>query len=405
MDNPQILAAAQQYGTPTFVFDEVMLASRMREIKSIVGKNVRLCYSIKANPFLLPAMSKLTEKLEVCSPGEMEICMDCKVAPETVLVSGVNKTLQDILDAVDYGVRDFTAESPLHVQLLEEAAALRGVTLQVLLRLTAGTQFGMDESDLRAAIERRETTPHLDIVGIHYFAGTQRKKLTEQRKEIAEIIALCDALKAEYGFEVKKLEYGPGLYYPYFIHEDSTDTLVPIRELAPDLIALGERFDLTVEMGRFFVSECGYYLTAVADAKTNKGSRYAILDGGMHHVNYLGSNMGMRVPHILHFPGKNHAQGDPEDVMLCGSLCTTADVLVRKANLPPLAVGDVLCFTRIGAYSVTEGPALFLSRNMPRILLHTASGDVLVRDTIHTSKLNQNQFNRHAAGGITDKAL
>ena len=146
MDNPQILAAAQQYGTPTFVFDEVMLASRMREIKSIVGKNVRLCYSIKANPFLLPAMSKLTEKLEVCSPGEMEICMDCKVAPETVLVSGVNKTLQDILDAVDYGVRDFTAESPLHVQLLEEAAALRGVTLQVLLRLTAGTQFGMDEA-------------------------------------------------------------------------------------------------------------------------------------------------------------------------------------------------------------------------------------------------------------------
>lgn len=78
--------------------------------------------------------------------------------------------------------------------------------------------------------------------------------------------------------------------------------------------------------------------------------------------------------------------------MLCGSLCTTADVLVRKANLPPLAVGDVLCFTRIGAYSVTEGPALFLSRNMPRILLHTAEGDVLVRDTIHTSSLNQNQF-------------
>ena len=392
MDNAQLLAAARKYGTPTFVFDEVMLDQRMREIKAIVGENVRLCYSIKANPFLLPAMSLLTEKLEVCSPGEMEICMDCHVAPETVLVSGVNKTLPDILAAVDYGMRDFTAESPLHVQLLEEAAALRGVTLQVLLRLTAGTQFGMDESDLRAAIAKQSKTPHLAIVGIHYFAGTQRKKLADQRKEIAEIIALCDALKADYGFEVQKLEYGPGLYYPYFIHEDSTDTLAPVRELAPDLKALGKRFDLTVEMGRFFVSECGYYLTAVADAKTNKGSRYAILDGGMHHVNYLGSNMGMRVPHILHIPGESHIPGENEDVMLCGSLCTTADVLVRKAILPPLAVGDVLCFTRIGAYSVTEGPALFLSRNMPRIVLHTQEDDVLVRDTIHTSQLNQNQF-------------
>ena len=392
MDNNQLLSVARQYGTPSFLFDTVELESRMREIKAIVGENVHLCYSIKANPFLLPAMAKLTEKLEVCSPGEMQICMDTKVKPETVLVSGVNKTLHDILEAVDYGVRDFTAESPLHVKLLEQAAALRNVMLSVLLRLTAGTQFGMDESDLRAAIQNQDATPHLHIVGIHYFAGTQRKKLTEQRKEIAAICELCDALKADYGFEVNKLEYGPGLYFPYFTHEDDSDTLAPVRELAPDLQALAERFHLTVEMGRFFVSSSGYYLTAVADAKTNKGSRYAIIDGGMHHVNYLGSNMGMRVPHILHFPGPEHKGGDNEDVMLCGSLCTTADVLVRKANLPPLAVGDLLCFTRIGAYSVTEGPALFLSRNMPRILLHTAEGDVLVRDTIHTSQLNQNQF-------------
>ena len=392
MDNNQLLSVARQYGTPSFVFDTVELEGRMREIKAIVGENVHLCYSIKANPFLLPAMANLTEKLEVCSPGEMQICMDTKVKPETVLVSGVNKTLHDILEAVDYGVRDFTAESPLHVKLLEQAAALRGVTLSVLLRLTAGTQFGMDESDLRAAIQNLDATPHLHIVGIHYFAGTQRKKLTEQRKEIAAICELCDALKADYGFEVNKLEYGPGLYFPYFTHEDDSDTLAPVRELAPDLQALAERFHLAVEMGRFFVSSSGYYLTAVADAKTNKGSRYAIIDGGMHHVNYLGSNMGMRVPHILHFPGPEHKGGDNEDVMLCGSLCTTADVLVRKANLPPLAVGDLLCFTRIGAYSVTEGPALFLSRNMPRILLHTAEGDVLVRDTIHTSQLNQNQF-------------
>ena len=122
MDNSQLLKIAQAYGTPSFVFDTVMLESRMREIKQIVGENVHLCYSIKANPFLLPAMARLTEKLEVCSPGEMQICMDTKVAPETVLVSGVNKTLPDILDAIDYGVRDFTAESPLHVRLLEEAA-------------------------------------------------------------------------------------------------------------------------------------------------------------------------------------------------------------------------------------------------------------------------------------------
>lgn len=391
MDNIQLAAIAQRFGTPTFLFDELALAERMREIKAIVGENVHLCYSIKANPFLLPAMSRLTETLEVCSPGEMQICKDSGVAPEAILVSGVNKTLDDILDALDYGVRTFTAESPLHVALLDEASRLRGVTLHVLPRLTAGTQFGMDEDDLRAIIAARGTYEKLVFDGIHYFAGTQRKRLTDQRKEIEYLIAFCDALKDEYGFTVSKLEYGPGLYYPYFTHEDDSDTLAPIRELAPDLQALAARFHLTVEMGRFFVSECGTYLTAAADVKTSRGSTYAILDGGIHHVNYIGANMGMRVPHIAHLPGPHHTPGENQDVMLCGSLCTTADVLVRKASLPPLSVGDVLAFGRIGAYSVTEGPALFLSRNMPRIVLRREDGDVLARDVIHTSSLNQFQ--------------
>ena len=390
MDN--ILSLAGAYGTPTFVFDEAQLANRMREIKSIVGERVRLCYSIKANPFLLPAMAQLTEKLEVCSPGEMDICIAEHAAPETILVSGVNKTLPDILAALDYGVRDFTAESPLHVRLLEEAASARSVTLRVLLRLSAGTQFGMDESDLREAIARRENTPHLDIVGLHYFAGTQRKKLAEQKKELTMLRGFMDSLREDYGFTTRRLEYGPGLYYPYFAHEDDSDTLAPLREIAPDLQEMAEITDLTVEMGRFFVSECGYYLTRVADVKTIRGGRCAILDGGMHHVNYIGSNMGMRVPHLLHLAADGRPAGEPEDVMLCGSLCTTADVMVRKATLPALSVGDVLCFTRIGAYSVTEGPALFLSRDMPRIVLLGESGARLVRDVIHTSKLNQNQF-------------
>ena len=42
----------------------------------------------------------------------------------------------------------------------------------------------------------------------------------------------------------------------------------------------------------------------------------------------------------------------------------------------------------IGAYSVTEGPALFLSRDMPRIVLHGRNGDRLARDTVHSWELN-----------------
>ena len=99
--------------------------------------------------------------------------------------------------------------------------------------------------------------------------------------------------------------------------------------------------------------------------------------------------MGMRLPHIQHIPGPLHTDDTPQDYVLCGSLCTTADVLVRRLPLCGLARGDVLAFENIGAYAVTEGPALFLSRDLPRIVLHSAAGDRLVRDTIHASSINQ----------------
>lgn len=391
MDKTQLAAIAQAYGTPAFVFDEEALTRRMQAVRALAGESVHLCYSIKANPFLIPAMKNLVGTLEVCSPGELEICMDQDVDPDTILFSGVNKTRRDVERAMDCGVTRFTCESPMHIRLIDEAAQARGRVYPVLLRLTAGSQFGMDECDLLAAIDGRASTPGIRIEGIHFFSGTQRKKLDGQRRELEQLAALCGSLKAEHGFTVQRIEYGPGLYFPYFAHEDASDTLAPLRELAPDLKALAQQCELTVEMGRFFASECGTYLTRVVDTKVNRGTAYAIVDGGIHHVNYLGSNMGMRVPRITHLPACAQRGEGAQDFTLCGSLCTTADVLVRKVTFDSLLPGDLLAFEHIGAYAVTEGPALFLSRDMPRILLRDAKGCRVARDVLHTSKLNQPQ--------------
>ena len=57
MDN--LFSVAERFGTPCFVFDEVQLARRMKAVRAIVPEDIRLCYSIKANPFLIPAMRRL----------------------------------------------------------------------------------------------------------------------------------------------------------------------------------------------------------------------------------------------------------------------------------------------------------------------------------------------------------
>ena len=209
MDN--LFSIAERFGTPCFVFDEVQLEARMRAVREIVPKAVGLCYSIKANPFLISAMRGLVGTLEVCSPGELEICRQMGVPADMVLFSGVNKTKADVERAMDLGVTHFTCESPLHIRLIDEAARARGRVYPVLLRLTAGSQFGMDERDFFDALDRRADTPNIRIEGVHYFSGTQRKKLDSQRKELAMLAELTQKLKTAYSFETVRVEYGPGL--------------------------------------------------------------------------------------------------------------------------------------------------------------------------------------------------
>ena len=139
-------------------------------------------------------------------------------------------------------------------------------------------------------------------------------------------------------------------------------------------------------MGRFFAACCGSYYTKVVDLKTTHDITYVICDGGLNHLKYQGQVMGMHVPQIR-VSGKEAAEtGKP--YCICGSLCTTADVLVRKAFLPELSIGDVLVFEKTGASSVTEGLALFLSRELPAVYLREGIGLTEVRPGTPVHTLN-----------------
>ena len=387
MDRAELFKLAKEYGTPTFVFDTEHLRNRMAQVKEIVGENVHLCFSIKANPFLIPTMLDCVEKLEVCSPGELHICKHHKVDSSRIIYSGVSKRQIDVEEALEYGAAVYTAESLGHVKRLNDEAIKRGVVIPVILRLSAGSQFGMSKEDLCYAIEHRADFSGITLEGIHYFAGTQRKKLIEQVKELEMLEVLFAELQEKYDYQVKKLEYGPGLPVPYFANENFEDTLAPLKEIAPALRNMAKKLHLTIEMGRFFVTECGYYLTKIVDQKTNGTTNYAIIDGGMNHLNYLGQMMGMKVPVICHL--KQGVDTEKKDWCLCGSLCTTADVVVRQAEFTGLEEEDILVFSNTGAYTVTEGIYLFLSRTMPRIVLYNENGQsVLVRDFYESYELN-----------------
>ena len=378
--------------TPGYVFDIDGFREQIRRVKDAWGK-IGLCYSIKANPFLVGKTPDEIDWLEVCSPGELAICKEKGIDPKKILFSGVNKTKQSVREAFDYGVGIFTAESILHAELIDQEAKTRNTNAKTLLRLSAGSQFGMSEEDLKKilAAQKDGAYANLQVTGIHYFSGTQKTKVKEIEKELHALDAFLQRLKEQYAFVPEQVEYGTGLGVEYFIStkdeiSDQEKDLQLLADAAPVLKEFAEKYPLTVEMGRFFAACCGSYYTAVVDLKTTNEITYVICDGGLNHLKYQGQVMGMHVPQIRVLQKEEAAATKP--YCICGSLCTTADVLVRKADLPDLSIGDVLVFEKTGAYSVTEGLALFLSRELPAVYLKEGIGLTEVRPVTPVHTLN-----------------
>ena len=393
MDNHILQEAARTYNTPCYIFDLDVFISRIRRMEQILGKQVNIYYAMKANPFLTAAAAQAAGGLEVCSPGEYAICRRARVPAQKIVLSGVNKEESHIRSVMaEQGAGTYTAESLNQLRLLEACAGAAGRTgVRVLLRLTSGNQFGMDEEDILTSIRNRDSYPHLDLAGLQYYSGTQKKGMEKIEKELVKLDSFMDFVREHLDFEFRELEYGPGFQIPYFEGQEQADEEILLQEFKKALDSLNFKGIIFLEAGRFLAAPCGSYLTRVADVKRSQGQNYCIVDGGINHVNYYGQTMAMKVPAYRYIPQDNPARPPASQTSwtVCGSLCTSGDILVKNLPLDGLMTGDLLVFDRIGAYSVTEGIYLFLSRKLPVVLTCTQEhGLSLVRDALPTDILN-----------------
>ncbi len=432
------------YKTPFYLYKEEVLRSVCGKVRETLP-GIGLCFAMKAAPVLTGVMNRFADRLEVCSPGEFEICQRAGIAPEKILISGVNKSPESVQRFLECAGEkaQYTIESERHLQLLEEGAGKAGKKLTCYIRLSSGNQFGVDRDVFWRILDVIESSRHLAFAGVHFFSGTQKPGKRIEKE-------LC--MLADFGQELEKrigrkaeLEYGPGLAITYFetkkkepdpedVSGDQTktdqagltmghaseDTIQNLSD-SVEMSGIRDSFSaVTFEYGRFLAAESADYYTAVADLKETDGVRYAILEGGIHQVAYYGSMSGMKIPQldVIRMTGEAENPDDAKtdgiydsrktdgntsgsddtkktddtakaDYVLAGSLCSVNDILARSVSLPILFIGDVIRFPLAGAYALTEVPALFLSRDLPAILLFESSGGIRVlRDHIQTNGIN-----------------
>lgn len=388
-----------QIGTPTYVFDTDELCERVDKIESILGCGVTVCYAMKANPFLVRVLDKKLDKFEVCSPGEFAICEKEGISREKIVLSGVNKEKKDILYSMKTGAAGiYTVESVNQLNLINTCAIECGIRVKVLLRVTSGNQFGINERQIYEIADKKDEYQGVVIEGIQCYSGTQKKKMSHIESEVVWLRGIAHTCEAEHGLKLKEIEYGPGLSVDYFVN-DHCDALNnnfdELEEFAGIIKEMSEQYQVTLEMGRYIAATCGVLISRIVDMKMNDTTRYAIIDSGINHINYYGQAMAMKKPRCEFIrmaeedPAESYASG-LQPFHICGSLCTVGDVIVKNLELKDAAIGDMIAFYNIGAYSVTEGIYLFLSRRMPAVVMYSGkNGYRVVRKPIETYELNR----------------
>ena len=385
MNHNDLMALSRKYKTPFYCFDTDIVKNQIKYIENRLDSRTRLCFAMKANPFIVESLKDDICLFEVCSFGEFHICEHAQTDMNKVIMSGVYKNKQDM----DYTIKTYgslityTAESYNQFILLSQLASKHLTLIKVILRLSSGNQFGMTKHMIEKIINERFDHHYIDIEGIQYFSGTQKKSDNKTHRELIMLDEFIEQLKEKYEYNANRIEYGPGLPVNYFKEDKPLSD--PLNSLINIISSLKFKGEIVLEIGRYLCAICGYYFTRIVDIKNNNNNKYAIIDGGIHHLNYYGQMMAMKKPMIDFI---NYHSEKEEKITICGALCTASDVIVKDYLTNEVRLNDILVFQNTGAYSMCEGLSLFLSRALPQVVIYENNNSRLIRNHIETYPFN-----------------
>lgn len=371
-------------GTPFFAYDRALLSERVALLRAHLPAGLDLSYAVKANPMpaVVQHLSGLVDSLDVASSAEMLAALDTPMPPERVSFAGPGKTPAELTQAVAAGVT-IEMESETEADRITAIGERLGIRPRVAVRVNPDfqvkgsgmrlgggpQQFGIDSElvpDLLVKLARAD----LELLGFHVFAGSQNLNadiLAEAQRKTVELIVSLAELAPQ---PVRYVNIGGGFGIPYFEGDQSLD-LQAVSQNLDGLLSEAIKPNLpdarvVLELGRYIVGECGFYVTRVIDRKQSRGKTFLVVDGGLHHQLAASGNFGQVIRRNYRVAIGNRIDHDPvKAVNVVGCLCTPLDLLASNVVLPECDIGDLVVVFQAGAYGLTASPTAFLSHPAP----------------------------------------
>ncbi|MFN8660765.1 MAG: diaminopimelate decarboxylase [Thermomicrobiales bacterium] len=403
---------AQQFGTPLYVYDEVTLRSRAREIRDIfrrVYPRSRVAYAGKAgmSPALVRILADEGLGLDVVSGGEIYAGQQAGMDPSRMIFHGNNKSRAELDEALRAGVGLIAVDSEHELDLLEEVARQLEAHPEVVLRLNPGvdphthhkmrtgatdSKFGFPIWDGQAAsaAARVVASAALRLAGYHAHVGSQIFDSGLVARTLSAMMEFATDVYLRHGIAPRVIIPGGG----FGVADDASGADVSIADWAATAAAaLREQAaaggyeppELVVEPGRAIVGPAGVAIYEVGARKEIPGARnYVSVDGGMSD-NIRPSLYGAKYSADL--ANRDGSRDPHETVTIAGKYCESGDVLIENISLPVLASGDLLVLPMAGAYCLAMSSNYNLAPRPAVVLVNEGNARLIRRRETYADML------------------
>lgn len=372
------LAAA--HGTPLYVYSQATILDKAQAYLTQANDSTLICYAVKANgnPTILRLLAQAGLGADVTSGGELFLALHAGFAPEKIIYSGVGKLRHEIEAALEASIRALHVESEMELEQIAAIATERQQVVPIGVRVNpdipvethpyistgaAQHKFGVSPETAVSLFHTAAQHPWLQPVGLASHIGSQIQALEPFVASANFLVGLADEL-ASGGIRLEYVDVGGGLGVDYEQKKETGDwRLETEKQSLQSLVSSHQSpsikdwvhtvaspvqvagYGLVMEPGRSIVAEAGVLLTQVIYTKAQGTKQFAIVDAAMNDL--IRPSLYGAHHEVLQVRRTSEVRRTYDVV---GPICETGDFLARERALPPLALGDLLAITHVGAY-------------------------------------------------------
>jgi ornithine decarboxylase len=349
---------AREHGTPIFVIDHEKIRENYREFKSHLPA-VQVYFAVKANsnPEIVRTLFEEGSSFDVASmPEFMIVYENIRDMPrkerqdwiwDKIIYANTIKPIET-LEALDKYKPLVTFDNAEEIKKIRKHAPHAGLVLRIRVPNTGSmvelsSKFGAHPGE---AVDLIMTAfdSGVEVEGLSFHVGSQCTNFENYVTALQLSSDIISEVETRTGRKIRLLDIGGG--FPVKYHPDVKDFKILAKKLNTEIKRLFPKdMQIIAEPGRFLVANTCTLVAKVVGKAVRDGKTCYYINDGVYHT-YSG-----QVFDHVNYPVLPFKDGETQISAVFGPTCDAFDTITLSAELPELAIGDLVYSENIGAYS------------------------------------------------------